>query len=91
MSDGYSSIQEGGTQVFYTVSGTASMVLATCQSQLAEAGWKVQGSTPGATAITATMGAAYAQIEISADGSSAAVSVCTWPSQPTNTTCPLGG
>lgn len=95
-SDGYTGIQEGGVNVYYTVSGTAQQVLLTCTAQLEQAGWKVTAvpaSTSGSSAggLTATSQGAFGVINVGGSSQTASVAVCSWTSKPTDTTCSLGG
>jgi hypothetical protein len=94
--DGFTGIQEGGVNVFYTVSGTPQQVRSLCTTQLEQAGWKVMASPTGSTSsvvssLIATTNGAYGVINIGGSGQTASVAICTWNAKPTDATCSLGG
>jgi|GEM_PF-2680292 len=94
MSDGYGGIQESGVDIFYTVNATANQIASMCETQLKQTGWTILGggqapSTQGIS-LQATSGSAFAHIEISTTATPN-VAVCTWPTKPTDTSCPFGG
>jgi len=94
--DGFTGIQEGGVNVFYTVSGSPQQVLSLCTTQLKQAGWKVvavpsASSSSGTSGLIATTNGAYGVINVGGSGQTASVAICTWNAKPTDATCSLGG
>jgi len=87
------SIQDGGTQVSYTVGGTYQQAASLCEAGLKSAGWTVQGGggggsgSQGGEGFGATKGSAEAQVQVGSGGSTVYVDVCTWPTQPSNSNC----
>jgi hypothetical protein len=95
-SDGFTGIQEGGVNVFYTVNGTPQQVLSLCTTQLKQTGWKVvvapmTSSSSGTSSLIATTNGAYGVINVGGSGQTASVAICTWSTKPTDATCSLGG
>lgn len=94
-SDGYGGVQENGVDLFFTVQAAPQNIWVTCQSQLKTLGWKIikSGTNYSLTgsSIQATTTGGFAQIEIGSDPSVPTVSVCTWLSKPSDSSCPYGG
>jgi hypothetical protein len=93
MADGSTSIQDGGTEIYYRVRATPGDVVGYCAGRLTALGWDVldPSGTPfaGGTSLTARMDGAYARINVGVSPNSPSVAVCTWPGKPADFSCPF--